>query len=1066
MQAQAEHDQRDPPTLQGGGAPETLRIWLLGGLRVSVGSRSIGEQEWPLRKAQSLLKVLALAEGHRLHREQAMELLWPNLHPEAALNNLHYALRVARRTLEPSALASSAPSRYLRLRSRQLTLCPDSALWVDVEAFEGAAAAARHAFPEPAAFRAAIDLYSGELLPQDRYEPWVEERRTQLKELYLTLLLEVGALYDERKEFGLGIEALSRVVAEEPTHEGAHVGIMHLYALSGRRREALSQYERLREALLKEFGAVPDAAATRLQQEIRAGTFTHPDSPPAGFPLAEEDPPAAGTARRHKLPLERTSFIGREQEKLEVKRLLAMTRLLTLTGAGGCGKTRLALEVARDLVGAYPDGVWLVELAPLSDPTLIAQAVAQALSVREQPGRALLETLKETLHTKKILLVVDNCEHLIEPLVHLVDALLSSCPKLRILATSRERLDATGEVSWVVPSLSVPEARQKASTAEELEGYASVRLFVERARQRDPSFVLSRRNATAMSQTCRRLDGMPLAIELAAARARVLSVAQIAGRLDESLGLLTAGGRTTLPRQKTLRATIDWSYALLSEDEQTLFRGLSAFAGGFTLEAAEAVCASGGIRGDQVLDLLSLLVDKSLVMVQERGTETRYRLLETVRQYGWEKLYESGVATPIRSAHADFFLTLAEEAESKLKGAESRLWLERLDLEHDNLRAALRWAADTGGRETELRLVAALWGFWLRHDHVSEGRRWLEDALERAGPSARAAARAKALCGAGFLAFSQIDHPAARARLEASAQIYREIGDRRGLAHALTFLSLVMAHQGDLAPARVLAEESVSYFREEGEERWGLGIALTDMGIVAEAQSDYDRAFSHFEESAAILRELGDRWWHSIPLRHQGVVASRQGDHARAESLYRESLASLRELGEKWLISLCFEELAGVACAQGDYSRATRLWGAEETICEAIGSTVRALYRADHERDVAAARAGLGEEAFESAWAQGRAMDPERAIEYALSREEEERQPPTLVAVSEQQPPGGERTQALTRREQEVALHVGRGLTNRQIALELSISEHTVANHVRKILKKLGLRSRAQISSS
>src|SRR5918995_5013164 len=280
MQAQAERDQRAPPTPQGGAAPQTLRIWLLGGFRVSVGSRSIGEEEWHLRKAGSLLKLLALAPSHRLHREQAMELLWPDLHPKAALNNLHYALRVARRTLEPPALASSAPSRYLRLRGQQLTLCPDSPLWVDVEAFEEAAATAREAFPEPAAFRAAIDLYSGELLPQDRYEPWVEERRTQLKELYLTLLLEVGALYDERKEFGLGIEALSRVLAEEPTHEGAHVGIMRLYALSGRRREALSQYERLREALLKEFGAVPDAAATRLQQEIWAGTFPHSDSLP------------------------------------------------------------------------------------------------------------------------------------------------------------------------------------------------------------------------------------------------------------------------------------------------------------------------------------------------------------------------------------------------------------------------------------------------------------------------------------------------------------------------------------------------------------------------------------------------------------------------------------------------------------------------------------------------------------------------------------------------------------------------------------------------------------------
>src|SRR5918994_7250583 len=396
MKAQAEHDQRAPPIPQGGAAPQTLRLWLLGGFRVSVGSRSIGEEEWHLRKAGSLLKLLALAPSHRLHREQAMELLWPDLHPKAALNNLHYALRVARHTLEPSALnSSSAASRYLRLRSEQLALCPDSPLWVDVEAFEEAAATARHAPLDPAPFRAAIDLYAGELLPEDRYEPWVEERRAELQELYLSLLLELATLYEERKEFELSIEALSRVVAQESTHEGAHMGIMRLYALSGRRRKALSRYERLRGALLKKWGREPEVATTRLQQQIWAGTFPPADSPPAGFPPEEETPTSpAGAARRHNLPPERTSFIGRERERLEVKRLLAMTRLLTLTGAGGCGKTRLALKVARDLVGAYADGVWLVDLAPLSEAGLVPQAVAQALGVREQPGRALLETLE------------------------------------------------------------------------------------------------------------------------------------------------------------------------------------------------------------------------------------------------------------------------------------------------------------------------------------------------------------------------------------------------------------------------------------------------------------------------------------------------------------------------------------------------------------------------------------------------------------------------------------------------------------------------------------------------
>src|SRR5215217_6897482 len=339
--------------------PEPIRIELLGRFRPWVGSRVIEEDRWRLKKARSLLKLLALAPGHHLHREQVMEALWPEVGIHNASNNLHQILHALRHALEPSAPGSSSVAAsstgYLLLSDEQLTLCPDSPLRVDVEGFEEAAAAARHAL-EPAAFRAAIDLYAGELLPEDRYEPWVQERRAQLKELYLSLLLELAALYEEREEFREAIEALGTVVAQDATHEGAQVGLMRLYALSGRRREALSQYERLREALFKQFGTEPEAATTRLQQEIWAGTFPHSsDSSPAGFPIREEEARSVSGApsRRHNLPLARTSFIGRERETLEVKRLLAMTRLLTLTGTGGCGKTRLALEVARDLVGAY-----------------------------------------------------------------------------------------------------------------------------------------------------------------------------------------------------------------------------------------------------------------------------------------------------------------------------------------------------------------------------------------------------------------------------------------------------------------------------------------------------------------------------------------------------------------------------------------------------------------------------------------------------------------------------------------------------------------------------------------
>jgi predicted ATPase/DNA-binding SARP family transcriptional activator len=661
--------------------PFPVRVRLLGGFGVWVGPGLIEEDRWRLRKARSLIKLLTLAPGHSLHREQVMEALWPGLGVRKASNNLHQILHAARRVFEPSALASdnaACSSSYLLLRDEQLLLCPEGPLWVDVEAFEEAAATARYTM-EPAAFGAALDLYAGELLPEDRYEVWLEERRAQLRELYLSLLIELGALLEEREKFEEAIEALERVVAQEPIHEGAQVGLMRLYALSGRRREALSQYERLREALSRQFGRRPEVATRRLQQEIWAGTFPHhSDLPPVGHTLEEEAPSAAGTAR-HNLPIARTSFVGREREKLEVKWHLAMTRLLTLTGAGGCGKTRLAVEVVRDLVGAYPDGVWLVGLAPLSEAELVEQAVAQALGVREQPNRPLLETLKDTLRTKKMLLVLDNCEHLLEAVVGLVDALLDCCPGLRVLVTSRETLNAAGEVNWVVPSLTAADV-QGPSTLPELEAYESVRLFVDRARQRDPSFVLSVGNAQAVSQICQRLEGIPLAIELAAARMGALSAEQLSLRLDDPLKVLSTGGRTADPRHRSLRATLEWSFELLSEGERVLFKRLSVFAGGWTLEAAEEVCSGEGIEQGDVLEVLSGLVDKSLVVAEatEGNGALRYRILEPIRQYGQERLQGSGESEAIRSRHAASFVALAERAWPELRGPQQVMWLKRL----------------------------------------------------------------------------------------------------------------------------------------------------------------------------------------------------------------------------------------------------------------------------------------------------------------------------------------------------------------------------------------------------
>jgi predicted ATPase/DNA-binding SARP family transcriptional activator/DNA-binding CsgD family transcriptional regulator len=1054
---------------------EVVRIGLLGGFRVWVGPRLIEEDRWRLRNARSLLKLLALAPGHRLHREQVMETLWPDSGMRKASNNLHQILHAVRRTLEPAVLATapasgsaaSACSVYLLLRDEQLSLCPDSPLWVDVEAFEQTAATARHAM-EPQAFRAAIDLHAGELLPEDRYEPWVEERRRPLRELYLSLLLELGALLEGRSEFGEAIEALGRVVAEEPTHEGAHVGIMRLHALLGRRREALSQYERLREALFKEFGTEPNAATTSLQQEIWSGTFPHSsDSLPAGLPARDEEARFAGRAprRRHNLPLRRTSFIGRRRERLEVERLLAMTRLLTLTGAGGSGKTRLALKVASDLVVAYPEGVWLVDLAPLSEADLVPQAVAQALRVREQPGRPLVQTLKDTLRSRKMLLVVDNCEHLVEAVVGLVDSLLDSCPGLRVLATSRETLNTAGEVNWVVPSLTVPYSRQQAYIPQELESYESVSLFVERAHQRNPSFELTLRNGRAVAQVCRRLEGIPLAIELAAGRMGVLSAEQLASRLEDSLKLLT-GGRTADPRHRTLRATLEWSHELLSEHERTLFRRLSVFAGGWTLEAAEEVCSGEGIEQDDVLDILSKLVDKSLVVAETSpgvDGELRYRMLEPIRQYGQERLEESGEADATRDRHAASFLALAGKAGPELRGPRQVPWLKRLDTERDNVRGAMTWLVGQGESQTVARIGWALWLFWWMHGHFSEGRRWMEEALSK-GSAMPASFRAKALFVAGTMADGQADRRSAEPLIEESLMLFRELGDKLGSALALSGAGLVAVGQGQHERGVALFHEAVDLFLEIGE-RWGASVTFSFLAVGWFGRGDAKRPKRLAERGLELAREIDSPEAICVACHAGTMAAQAEGDHERARGLLQEGLVLAAEAGNETNVAYCLEGLAALAASEGRLERAGGLWGAAEALLEKIevAAYIYAPHRSVYQGQVRAARARLDEAAWQTAWAEGRAMTPERAIEYALS-EVVEREPPTLVAVPEQ-PPQDEPTERLTARQQEVALLVGRGLTNRQIAQELSISEHTVANHVRKILKKLGLRSRIQISS-
>jgi predicted ATPase/DNA-binding SARP family transcriptional activator/DNA-binding CsgD family transcriptional regulator len=1039
------HDTKKAP----GEAHEVLRIRLLGGFRVSVGSRTIEESGWRLRKAASLVKLLALAPGHHLHREQVMDRLWPDLSPKAAANNLHRALHVARRTLEPAA-----SSRYLRLRDEELALCPSGRVWVDVEAFEEAAATARRA-REPAAYRAALDLYAGDLLPEDRYEDWAETRRAWLREEYLALLAELAGLYEQRRELEQAVGAFRRALSVEPAREVAHVGLMRLYATSGQRGRALEQYERLSEALSREFGAEPDAASRHLHAEIAGGRFP-PERPP------DDRPPEEPTGiRKHNLPAQRTSFVGRERELVELKRELAMTRLLTLTGAGGSGKTRLALEAARDLVDAYPDGAWMAELASLSEPALVPHSVAGALEVHEQLGRPLTETLVETLRERDMLLVLDNCEHLIDATAHLVDTLLDSCSNLRILATSREALGVAGEVVWPVPPLSLPE-RSRPITLEELEGYESARLFVERALYRPTAFALTERNAGTVAEICRKLDGIPLGIELAAARVGTLAVEQISEKLEDSLRLLTGGGRTAAPRQRALRATLDWSHDLLDEPERALFERLSGFAGGWTLEVAEKIVGAGqGIGEDDVLDLTSRLVDKSLVVAEARPEGTfRYRMLEAVRQYAWEKLVASGEAREIRRRHAAWYLALAEEAEPKITTAQQGAWLERLEAEHDNLRAALSWSLEDEP-ETALRLVTALARFWEVRSYFSEGSAWLEAALRRSDRADADALRAKVFGEAGTFAWHRGDYERATVLHGEALALYREIGDEHGAAFALNNLGVQELEKGDYESAAPLFEEALSLSREVGDRRT-IAYVHHNLGEVARHRDEYGRAKTLGAEALSLFRELDDEWCVARTLSWLGLVTAYKGDdHEAAAGFLREGLALIQRIGDWEWATYCLESFAALAGAQGDGTRAARLYGAAEALRETIGAPLPPVDRPDYDRSVAAARSRLDEAAFAAAWAEGRAMPLETAVEYALADERPAPPPasaPEESAVDEQ--PG-----LLTGREQEVALLVARGMTNRQISAELVISGRTVDNHVARILRKLDLRSRAQIAA-
>jgi predicted ATPase/class 3 adenylate cyclase len=697
---------------------------------------------------------------------------------------------------------------------------------------------------------------------------------------------------------------------------------------------------------------------------------------PADFP-----PLRSLAALPNNLPPQFTNFIGRKREMSEVKQLLSMSHLVTLTGAGGAGKTRLALQVAADVLELYEDGVWLVELAALSDRALVPKAVALALSVREEPGRPLIATLTDFARPKALLLILDNCEHLLPDSANLVEALLRNCPHLRVLATSREALGIPGEVLWRVPSLGLPDPLHSESL-EQLMRSDAVCLFLDRAALSQPGVAATSSNVDAIVQVCTRLDGIPLAIELAAARVQVLAVDQIAARLDDRFRLLVRGSRTGLARQQTLRATMDWSYELLTDSERAVLRQSSVFVGGWTLEAAEKVCAGQQVQSADVLDLLAQLATKSLIIVDTEGKEARYRQLETVRHYARDRLQESGEAASIRERHRDWYLALGECAAPELVGGRQAAWLDRLEIEHDNLRAALNWSVERGEAEAGLRLAGAIWRFWLMRGYLAEGRRWLETLLKMSS-GVPAIVRANALWGAGDLVvFGQGDYAPGRLFYEESLALWREVGDKRGIAKLLNSLGVLAGNLGDQGTARARHEESLSIRREWGDQR-EIAVSLNNLGRVAYRQGDFATARPRFIESLAMWRDTGDEQSITVALINLGAVATHEGDNTSARTLLEEGLDIQQRLADKRQIAYLLEAFACLASAEGQPKRAARLFAAAEALRERIGARLPPADRPDYDHWITAAQRKLDKDAFEAASARGRVMTVEEAISEA-----------------------------------------------------------------------------------
>jgi predicted ATPase/DNA-binding SARP family transcriptional activator len=921
-----------------------VRIRLLGGFEVTVGDRPVVPGAWRLRKAKTLVKLLALAEGHRMHREALVARLWPGRDGASATNNLHQALYIARRVFGGS-------TGLFALRDDIVVLSDGAAPWLDTEAFDAAcelARSTRHADD----YRAAAELYRGDLLPEDRFEDWAEAPRAALRERRLGLLLDFAEVLSAHGDHARVIEVIGTVTAVEPFHEGAHRTLMRALVASGRRYEALAAFDRLRDTLSDEYAADPEPATRRLYRELLTAGDPVPVQASASTTAAPE-----GSGERKPPRPEQTSFVGRQRELFEIERSLGRTRLLTLTGPGGAGKTRLAYEAAARMAGGFGDGVHVAELASLSRPELVPQTVASVLDLPLPEAETAEIALARQLAERRLLLVLDNCEHLLDACARLTDALLRTCPDVVVLATSREPLRVGGEVTWRTPSMALPDLRHL-PPVDELSELESIRLFVERARDAAPGFALNETTAPAVAEICVRLDGMPLALELAAARTSALAPAQIAARLDDALRILGRGSRSALTRQQTLHATLAWSHDLLEEPERVLFRRLAVFAGSMSLEAVERVCDGDDL---DVVDLLTRLVDKSLVQAEQVKGAARYRLLDTIRQFADQRLRDAGERPALVRAHRDWYVAFAAAHDPERAIGVVNDTPHALDVEHDNLRAALSSGLAEDPEEA-LRLAVSLWRFWLAQGHFAEGSRWLEATL--AAAPERTPLRARALLAAGAMRIRRGDLTSRERDLGTeAAAILRQTGDLEGLAQTLP-MSGFLAWTDDAAweGAARLAEEGRSLAGAVGAT--GLVASATHMlGVLALLRGAREQGETFLSETLGLLEslpaelppffsvlspgwswELGSDGTPRMPFIETVLLyrrvgpeqaaastlsnlahAVRLGDPARARELLARSVGDFERLGDQHGEGLALSHLANLHRLAGELSEAGEL---------------------------------------------------------------------------------------------------------------------------------------------